>query len=64
MQECMMKVDPEKSSRTKSLAAVIVTGLVGIGLLVFLSMSGVAPFRDTRTDKVHDQNIVGKTGSD
>jgi hypothetical protein len=59
-----MKVDSEKSSTTKSLAAVIVAGLVGIGLLVFLSMSGLVPFRDIRTDKVHGQSIVGKTGSD
>jgi hypothetical protein len=43
---------------------VIVIGLVGIGLLVFLTMSGLPGLRDTRTGTVQGQSIVGKTGSD
>jgi hypothetical protein len=60
----MMKSAPEISARKKSLAAVIVIGLVGIGLLVFLTMSGLPGLRDTRTGTVQGQSIVGKTGSD
>jgi hypothetical protein len=58
-----MKSAPEISDRTKSLATVVIIGLVGIGLLVFLSMSGLPGLRDTRST-VHGQSIVGKTGSD
>ena len=42
-----MKSAPEISHRTKSLATAIIIGLVGIGLLVFLSMSGLSGPRDT-----------------
>jgi hypothetical protein len=59
-----MKSAPEISDRTKSLATVVIIGLVGIGLLVFLSMSGLPGLRDTRTSAVHGQSIVGKTRSD
>jgi hypothetical protein len=60
----MMKSAPGISDRTKSLATAIIIGLIGIGLLVFLSMSGLSDLRDTRTGTVHGQSIVGKTGSD
>jgi len=59
-----MKLASDSSSRKRSLAAVIFTGLVGIGLLVFLTMSGLPGLRDTRTGIVHGQSIVGKSGSD
>ena len=59
-----MKSVPENSSRTKGLAAVIVVGLIGIGILIFLSMSGLSGLRDTRTSAVHGESIAGKTGSD
>jgi hypothetical protein len=59
-----MKSSPEVSARRKSLAAVIVIGLVGIGLLTFLATFGLPGLRDTRTGSVQGQSIVGKTGSD
>ena len=59
-----MKSVPENSSRTKSLAAVIVVGLIGIGILIFLTMSGLHGLRDTRSSTIHDESIAGKTGSD
>jgi hypothetical protein len=59
-----MKSAPEVSARRKSLAAVIVIGLVGIGMLAFLATSGLPGLRDTRTGSVQGQSIVGKTGSD
>lgn len=59
-----MKSAPEMSSRTKSLATAIIIGLVGIGILTFLAISGLTGLRDTRTNTVHDRSIVGKTGSD
>ena len=52
----MMKSAPEISHRTKSLATAIIIGLVGIGLLVILSMSGLSGPRDTRTKTVHGQH--------
>lgn len=59
-----MKLTSDVSQRKKSLAVVIAVGIVGIGLLVFLSFLGPPDLRDTRTGTVNGQNIVGKTGSD
>jgi hypothetical protein len=53
----MMKSAPP---RTKSLATAIIVGLVGIGILAFLAMSGLPGLKDTRTSTVRGQSIIGK----
>ena len=59
-----MKSEPEISPRTRSLSTAIIIGLVGIGILIFLTMFGLPGLKDTRSNTVHGQNVVGKTGSD
>jgi hypothetical protein len=55
-----MKSAPDTSSRNNSLTTVIIIELVGIGLLVFLTMSGVHGLNDMRTGSVHGQSIAAE----